>query len=161
MLDAPKPASEPAPTPQSAAPAPAAVPAVPAANSQTPQAIVQDRVTAWAAAWSAKSFDLYAGFYATSFAPADGSSRASWAKQRERRLAMAKQVQVEVRNLKLKDGGNDVLLAEFEQRYSSDSYSDVTLKELKWIKVGSQWLIERETVRPADPATPVRQKDGK
>ena len=114
-----------------------------------------------AAAWSAKSFSLYAGFYAPSFEPADGSSRASWAKQREQRLATPKRVQVEVRNLKLKEASSDMLLAEFEQHYSSDSYSDVTLKTLTWVKVGGQWLIQRETARPAGAAAAVRQKDGK
>ena len=150
-LDAAKPVTEPAPP----KPAP---PAAPAAKPQTQQEILQERVAAWAAAWSAKSFGRYAGFYAPSFEPADGSSRASWAKQREQRLATPKQVQVEVRNLKLKEVGNDMLLAEFEQHYSSASYSDVTLKELKWVKVGDQWLIERETARPAGAAATVRKK---
>ena len=150
-LDAAKPVTEPAPP----KPAP---PAAPAAKPQTQQEILQERVAAWAAAWSAKSFSRYAGFYAPSFEPADGSSRASWAKQREQRLATPKQVQVEVRNLKLKEAGNDMLLAEFEQHYSSASYSDVTLKELKWVKVGGQWLIERETARPSGAAATVRKK---
>lgn len=150
-LDAAKPVTEPAPP----KPAP---PAAPAAKPQTQQEILQERVAAWAAAWSAKSFSRYAGFYAPSFEPADGSSRASWAKQREQRLATPKQVQVEVRSLKLKEAGTDMLLAEFEQHYSSASYSDVTLKELKWVKVGGQWLIERETARPAGAAATVRKK---
>ena len=150
MLDAAKPATEPAP--------PQAAPAVSAANSRTPQAIVQERLAAWVAAWSAKSFSLYAGFYAPSFEPADGSSRANWAKQREQRLATPKRVQVEVRNLKLKAAGDDVVLAEFEQHYSSDSYSDVTLKTLKWVRVGGQWLIERETARAAGAGMNARKK---
>jgi adhesin transport system outer membrane protein len=154
MLDAAKPANEPAP-PKPASPAP---PAAPGAKPQTQQEILQERVAAWAAAWSAKSFGRYAGFYAPSFEPADGSSRASWAKQREQRLAAPKRIQVEVKNLKLKEAGTDVLLAEFEQHYSSDSYSDVTLKELKWIKVGEQWLIERETARPSGAAATLRKK---
>jgi adhesin transport system outer membrane protein len=150
-LDAAKPVTEPAPP----KPAP---PAAPAAKPQTQQEIMQERVTAWAAAWSAKSFSLYAGFYAPSFEPADGSSRANWAKQREQRLATPKQVQVEVRSLKLKEAGTDILLAEFEQHYSSDSYSDITLKELKWVKVGDLWLIVRETARPAGAAATAKKK---
>jgi adhesin transport system outer membrane protein len=61
-------------------------------------------------------------------------------------------------NLKLKQAGNDMLLAEFEQHYSSDGYSDVTQKELKWVRVGGQWLIERETARPAGVAATARKK---
>jgi murein L,D-transpeptidase YafK len=121
---------------------------------------VQDRVTAWAAAWSAKSFGQYAGFYAPAFEPADGSSRASWAQQRERRIAASKRVQVEVKNLKLREEGSDVLFAEFEQSYTSDTYSDVTQKSLKWIKVDGQWLIARETVQAPANGKHVRQKEG-
>ena len=111
----------------------------------------------WAAAWSAKSFTAYAGFYAPSFAPADGSSRAAWAKQREQRLAAAKWIRIEVRNLKLKEAGKDTLLAQFAQHYRSDSFSAVTRKELEWVKAGGQWLIARETTPPAVAA---RNKGG-
>lgn len=151
QLDVAKPVPDPTPPPLPAAPA------VPPASSQ-PLGILQERVAAWSAAWSAKSFASYAGFYAPSFVPADGASRAAWAKQREQRLATPKRIRVEVRNLKLKQAGNDMLLAEFEQHYSSDGYSDVTQKELKWVRVGGQWLIERETARPAGVAATARKK---
>ncbi len=152
QLDVAKPVPDPTPP----LPLPAA-PAVPPASSQ-PLGILQERVAAWSAAWSAKSFASYAGFYAPSFVPADGASRAAWVKQREQRLATPKQIRVEVKNLKLKQAGNDMLLAEFEQHYSSDGYSDVTQKELKWVRVGGQWLIERETARPAGVAATARKK---
>jgi len=151
QLDVAKPVPDPTPPPLPAAPA------VPPASSQ-PLGILQERVAAWSAAWSAKSFASYAGFYAPSFVPADGASRAAWAKQREQRLATPKQIRVEVKNLKLKQAGNDMLLAEFEQHYSSDGYSDVTQKELKWVRVGGQWLIERETARPAGVAATAPKK---
>jgi adhesin transport system outer membrane protein len=151
QLDVAKPVPDPTPPPLPAAPA------VPPASSQ-PLGILQERVAAWSAAWSAKSFASYAGFYAPSFVPADGASRAAWVKQREQRLATPKQIRVEVKNLKLKQAGNDMLLAEFEQHYSSDGYSDVTQKELKWVRVGGQWLIERETARPAGVAATARKK---
>ncbi len=160
ILDAAKPANEQTPVqpaPPVAAPVP---PAATAAKAQSPASIVQDRVTAWAAAWSAKSFGQYAGFYAPAFEPADGSSRASWAQQRERRIAASKRVKVEVKNLKLREEGSDVLFAEFEQSYTSDAYSDVTQKSLKWIKVDGQWLIARETVQAPANGKPVRQKEG-
>ena len=151
QLDVAKPVPDPTPPPLPAAPA------VPPPSSQ-PLGILQERVAAWSAAWSAKSFASYAGFYAPSFVPADGASRAAWVKQREQRLATPKQIRVEVKNLKLKQAGNDMLLAEFEQHYSSDGYSDVTQKELKWVRVGGQWLIERETARPAGVAATAPKK---
>ncbi len=160
MLEASKPMISPAPA-RAAAPVASAAPALKTTTPQTEQGILQERVMAWAAAWSAKAFSVYAGFYAPTFEPADGSSRASWAKQREQRVTTPKRVQVEVRNLKLKEAGRDTLLAEFEQHYSSDNYSDVTLKVLKWVKVGGQWLIERETSLPAGAGTSTRPKGSK
>jgi adhesin transport system outer membrane protein len=123
--------------------------------------LLAERVTAWAAAWSAKAYAAYADFYAPSFVPADGSSRGAWAKQRQHRLAKPVQLEVEVRNFRLKEVAKDVVIAEFEQHYSSDSYSDTSLKALKWVKLGGQWLIERETARPLSASAPVRRKAGK
>lgn len=123
--------------------------------------ILTDRVKAWAAAWSAKAYVAYAGFYAPSFVPADGSSRANWARQRAQRLAKPDRVQVEVRNFRLNEVAKDVFVAEFEQRYSSDGYKDRTLKVLQWVKTGGEWLIEREAVRPVSSRVPDRRGSGK
>lgn len=123
--------------------------------------ILTDRVKAWAAAWSAKAFAAYAGFYAPSFVPADGSSRASWEKQRAQRLAKPDRVQVEVRNFRLNEVAKDVFVAEFEQRYSSDSYSDTTMKALRWVKSGGEWLIEREAMQPLSSRVADRRRSGK
>ena len=54
-----------------------------------------------------------------------------------------------MRNFRLNEVAKDVFVAEFEQRYSSDSYADRTLKVMQWVKTGGEWLIEREAVRPA------------
>ncbi|MCK9389809.1 MAG: TolC family outer membrane protein [Sulfuritalea sp.] len=129
--------------------------------AQSQGKVLTDRVMAWAAAWSAKAYATYAGFYAPSFVPADGSSRATWARQRAQRLAKPERVQVEVRNFSLNEVAKDVFVAEFEQRYSSDSYSDTTLKVLQWVKTGGEWLIEREAVRPVSSRTPDRRGSGK
>ena len=132
-----------------------------AALAQSQGKILTERVKAWAAAWSAKTYPAYADFYAPSFVPADGSSRASWARQRAQRLAKPDRVQVEVRNFSLNEVAKDVFVAEFEQRYTSDSYSDKTLKALQWVKTGGEWLIERETVRPIPSSVPDRRRSGK
>ncbi|MDP2826831.1 MAG: TolC family outer membrane protein [Sulfuritalea sp.] len=130
-----------------------------AASPQQPEGeMLAERVKDWAAAWSAKAYATYADFYAPSFVPADGSSRDSWAKQREHRLAGPARLEVEVRNFRLKEVAQDVVIAEFEQYYSSDRYSDRTLKVLKWVKLGGQWLIERETARPLAAGVPVQRK---
>lgn len=155
-----KPASVPLAVPEAAAVAAVAVEAPPPAPRAPSQGrVLTERVKAWASAWSAKATGAYLDFYAPSFQPADGSTRSNWAKQREQRLSRSKQVQVEVRNFTLNQVGNDVFVAEFEQRYSSDGYSDRTQKILRWIQVDGQWLIDSETAQPL-PGASVRQEAG-
>lgn len=108
---------------------------------------VAERVTAWAAAWAAGRFDAYAGFYAPSFAPADGASRADWAKLRETRIAGRTGIGIELKEVKVSRQAPDVYIAEFIQHYQSDAYRDVTRKMLRWVKVGGEWLIGAEAAR--------------
>ncbi|MFH1871355.1 MAG: TolC family outer membrane protein [Pseudomonadota bacterium] len=130
----------------------------PAQSRPAQRKLPAERVKAWAAAWSAQAFAAYAEFYAPSFVPADGSSRDSWAKQRQQRLSRPARVAVEISNVRLKQVANDVAIAEFEQHYRSDSYSDRTRKVLKWVRLGGQWLIQQETARPLAASVPNRRK---
>ena len=125
---------------------------------QAQRKLLGERVQAWAAAWSAQTFAAYADFYAPTFVPADGSSRDSWAKQRQQRLSRPAQVAVEISNFRLKEVTKDVAIAEFEQHYTSDSYSDRTRKVLKWVRQGGQWLIQQETARPLAAGVASRRK---
>lgn len=109
---------------------------------------VSGQLAAWAAAWSSGRFESYLGFYAPSFVAPDGSDRAEWAKHREPRVAGRSGIQVEVSNIRVRFTAPNVLESEFIQRYASDSYRDSTRKVLRWVKVGSDWLIEREMTRP-------------
>jgi adhesin transport system outer membrane protein len=111
-------------------------------------ATIAERLAAWAAAWSAGRFDSYAGFYAPSFAPADGASRADWAKQREARISGRSGISVELKDITVSKDEPEAFVAEFIQRYRSDGYRDTTRKTLRWIKVGGEWLIETEAARP-------------
>jgi adhesin transport system outer membrane protein len=111
---------------------------------------VAERMAAWQAAWTVRDYPSYLAFYADSFVAADGSSRADWAKQRVTRLARPASIELEVKNLRLKEPGQDILVAEFEQHYRSGSYSDRTLKSIRWIRSGGTWLIQQETTRPLD-----------
>ena len=106
-----------------------------------------EKVAAWAAAWSSGRFDNYASFYAPSFVPTDGSSREAWARQRETRLASSARIKVEIGNIRMRKEAPNVLITEFVQTYRSDAYRDTTRKALQWVKVGGEWLIDREITR--------------
>jgi murein L,D-transpeptidase YafK len=129
-----------------------------ARDRQELESMLAERVTAWAAAWSARTLDAYVDFYAPSFVAADGASRETWAKQRAVRLATPSRIQVKVSDINLKNAAKDVLVVEFVQDYSSDSYRDSTRKLLKWIRVGEQWLIAQETARPLSAGGATRRK---
>ncbi|MBI5897983.1 MAG: TolC family outer membrane protein [Rhodocyclales bacterium] len=109
---------------------------------------VSAQLAAWAAAWSSGRFDSYLGFYAPSFVAADGSSRAEWAKHREARIAGRSGIRVELSDVRVRFSAPSILESEFEQKYRSEGYRDSTRKVLRWIKVGGEWLIDRETTRP-------------
>lgn len=108
---------------------------------------IAERVAGWATAWTAGRFDDYAGFYAPSFAPADGSSRAEWSKLRQARISGRSGISVEPKEIRVSQRAPGVFVAEFIQHYQSDSYRDVTRKTLRWVKVGGEWLIDAETSR--------------
>lgn len=105
------------------------------------------KVAAWAAAWSSGRFDSYASFYAPSFAPADGTSRVAWARQRQTRLTSSARIKVEIGNIRMRKEAPNVFVTEFVQEYRSDAYRDTTRKVLQWVKVGGEWLIDREITR--------------
>ncbi len=108
---------------------------------------VSGQLAAWAAAWSSGRIDSYLGFYAPSFIAADGSKREEWAKHREPRVAGRAGIQVEVSDIRVRFAAPNVLESEFKQNYRADGYRDSTRKVLRWIKVGSEWLIDREMTR--------------
>lgn len=109
---------------------------------------VSEKLAAWAAAWSSGRFDSYLGFYAPSFVAADGSNRAEWARYREPRIAGRSGIQVGLSDIRVRFTAPDVLESEFNQQYRADGYRDATRKVLRWIKVGGDWMIDRESTRP-------------
>ncbi|MBK7017594.1 MAG: hypothetical protein IPH39_19065 [Sulfuritalea sp.] len=71
----------------------------------------------------------------------------SLARQRETRLASSARIKVEIGNIRLRKEAPNVLITEFVQTYRSDAYRDTTRKALQWVKVGGEWLIDREITR--------------
>lgn len=114
-----------------------------------PEGAVTQQVQAWAAAWSRKDYDAYAGFYAPSFMPEGGLTREDWAQLRQGRISKPRTIAVDIADLKVRVDGQKAAIAEFRQSYTSDAYSDVTNKVLEFVRVGDKWLIQREASVPA------------
>ena len=118
-------------------------PALPVDNGD-----VASRVKSWAAAWAAKDYNAYSSFYARTFTPDGGLSREDWAQLRRGRISNREAINIEIRDLKVQQDGEDRAFARFTQIYSSNVYSDTTQKTLEMIKVDGKWLINRESSQP-------------
>src|SRR5574343_567312 len=81
------------------------------------EAEIQNRVKSWAAAWSARDYAAYTGFYAPTFTPDGGLSREDWAQLRRSRIAPREAISVEIQELKIRMDGKDRAFAEFPQVY--------------------------------------------
>ncbi len=131
------------------APPPAATeaPASPAPEV-TAERAVAEALKAWSLAWVGRNTQGYLDAYAASFTPADGSTRAAWAAKRKNALARAKDISLDVRDIKLtvKDARHASTV--FKQAYRSEQFKDVVLKTLEWEQVDGRWLIVKETAEP-------------
>src|SRR5574343_400343 len=119
-----------------------------AAAPTTPEVDIKSRMTSWAAAWAARDYNSYAGFYAPTFTPDGGLSREDWAQLRRSRIAARGDIQVDVQDLKVRMDGADRAFADFRQVYRSNTYNDTTQKTLEMIRVKGKWLINRESSVP-------------
>jgi adhesin transport system outer membrane protein len=128
-------------------PAPAATPAVAAGGTPTE---VGQQLRMWAAVAARKDFAAYEAFYAPTFTPAGGVSRAEWATTQRQRFAQAGNVPADLQNLTVKVSGLDRATAEFTQDYNDDQRREATRKTLELVKVGNNWLINRESAVAAN-----------
>ncbi|MBU2450957.1 MAG: TolC family outer membrane protein [Gammaproteobacteria bacterium] len=126
--------------------APVAAVAAPAAVG--PETTIERQVQSWAAAWSARDYATYTGFYAPTFTPDGGLSREDWDHLRRSRITARDRINVAIQDLKIRLDGPDRAFAEFRQVYESKAFNDTTQKVLEMIKVNGRWLINRETSVP-------------
>ncbi len=128
-----------------------AKPVAPVAMASAPGVPSEDivrQVKSWAAAWSAKNYSDYAGFYAPTFTPDGGLNREDWAQLRRSRISTRDNISVDVQEITVRMDGKDRAFADFRQVYQSNQYRDVTKKTLEMILVGGKWLINREGSSP-------------
>ena len=117
---------------------------LPRVRIEPAQDAVEATVQGWAAAWAAQDVDLYLSFYASDFQPDDGLSRQEWASQRRLRLTQPSWIKVELGKLRVTGQNDQQAVVEFTQEYRSDTYSDVTHKQLVLDRVGDGWRIRQE-----------------
>lgn len=113
------------------------------ANANAVQVVTQ-RLTDWAAAWSAKDIEAYLGFYSQDFS--GQGTRAQWQAQRRRLIGKPGPIAIKIDAIKASPQGSDVITT-FEQTYASSHHRDKGIKTLTWRLQDKQWVIIKESNR--------------
>ncbi|HOY00719.1 MAG TPA: TolC family protein [Zoogloea sp.] len=130
-------------------------PPVSVTAKETDAAGPEQRLAAWAAAWSAGDFSAYRDFYLPDFQPGKGRSTAEWENERHLRVTQAQSPSVRIDKLKLRQLNAERMSTRFIQHYSAGHYRDTVRKQIDWVKVDGQWRIAAETVLALPPASQV------
>ena len=101
-------------------------------------------VESWSDAWSDQNVDRYLSFYARSFRPTNGSSRASWAAQRRERIERPGYIRIAISGLEMDRVDDGRVVATFFQGYRSDRFRDEVRKRLELVWEDGAWRIARE-----------------
>jgi len=114
--------------------------------AQSSEEQVVAATNAWAQAWRVRDEDAYIAAYASSFRPQGGLSRAEWEKRRRLLLGLSRNIDLKLDSVSTEMQGEKKALVTFNQFYTSDSYQDAVIKQLRLILVDGRWLIEEEKV---------------
>lgn len=114
--------------------------------AQSPEEQVLSATNAWAQAWRVRDEDAYIAAYASSFRPQGGLSRAEWEKRRRLLLGLSRNIDLKLDSVTAEIQSEKKALVTFNQFYTSDSYQDAVIKQLKFILVDGRWQIDEEKV---------------
>lgn len=140
--DSPPAASEASPTPEDR-PVRVRVPA------RLSPATLEDRVLAWADAWSSKDVGGYLSFYAASHRP-EGTSRPQWEAQRRARIEAPEFIEVTIGDFAVLSATARRAEVRFEQAYRSNTYGDRVTKTLVLELDDGEWKIVSEESAPLE-----------
>ncbi|MBI1423384.1 MAG: tetratricopeptide repeat protein [Gammaproteobacteria bacterium] len=131
---------------------PSLMPGIEIQNEETPASTEVDKdkvitsLQGWAAAWSAKSVDLYLEFYASDYAP-PGMTHTQWAAQRRARLQAPKWIQVTLNDFAVDAVKDDLVRVRLDQVYKADNYQDRSRKEFQLRRTPDGWrIVEEKTI---------------
>jgi hypothetical protein len=117
-----------------------------AAPSVAVQTEVSTEMQKWATAWVDKDLPTYYGHYTPEFKGTNSDNKA-WRAAREQVISSRKAIQLELKDLKFSNAGQDRVMVEFIQNYQSDALKDSIKKSMVFAKQGARWLIQSESNR--------------
>lgn len=109
---------------------------------------LQQRIEAWRNAWEKQQTNNYLNFYAADFTSQKGENKSQWTTRKQQLFALNQAHVIQVNGLLLLHypSQDDLVVAEFDQRYQRGSKIDVERKRLWWQQQQGEWLIVYEEV---------------
>jgi len=98
----------------------------------------------WQNAWQQLDADAYISSYSPDFTGQQFTSHANWVSSRQQRLQSQQWVKLKLSGIAIFIRGDGKYVAKFTQDYKSDSFSEVSRKQLLFDKYKTGWLIVSE-----------------
>lgn len=105
---------------------------------------IETVLKAWSVAWSAQAVDLYLSFYHEEHKPSNGMSRNAWAQSRRYRLKKPSWIKVALSDFEIEKNTGKQATVKFKQLYQSNSFQDVSTKQMVLLYTDNGWQIFRE-----------------
>jgi len=109
-------------------------------NTQSVEKVLQ----AWSSAWSAQAVDMYLSFYHNQYRPSNGMSRKGWVQSRRYRLKKPQWIKIGLSDFKIEKQTGTQAVVNFKQLYQSNSFRDVSYKQVVLLNTDDGWRIFRE-----------------
>ncbi|MFT5012813.1 MAG: hypothetical protein ACI9HA_001468 [Dinoroseobacter sp.] len=107
---------------------------------------LRGHVKSWIEAWASQNLPRYFSHYSTDFRPIDGSYISTWKRIRRSRISEPESIKISVDDFHFKILEAQNATIAFDQRYTSNLYSDVVRKQLELRFEEDGWRILRELV---------------
>lgn len=105
---------------------------------------IEKTLQAWSVAWTAQATDMYLSFYHDQYKPSNGMSRKGWAQSRNYRLKKPSWIKIDLSNIKVVRKSDKQATVVFKQAYQSNSFRDVSNKQMVLLYTDEGWRIFRE-----------------
>lgn len=102
---------------------------------------ILDSLKGWRDAWISMNPDAYFDFYSKKYV-----SRESWKSSRRARLLGARNISLDLTDIKFEMKNSNQATTIFQQEYRSSVYQDSLIKTLYWEKIEGKWKIVNESV---------------
>ena len=112
----------------------------------TSKDLVSKHLEKWVRAWEKQDIELYLSFYSKEF-KGSKERHADWRTSRQAAFKRPTNISIQLQNIQISENKGTVEI-NFTQTFKSDGYSDIGIKELVWVKNGSDWRIIKETWMP-------------